>query len=98
MISGLTALLQNLSRGVAEVKPDLISYRASDLVEDLRKEVAHEFPPESSEITWEVETGEAMLNVDAQLLEQAFSEVFTNPFQHGPGNGALVPTPGVGGN
>src|SRR5438477_13026852 len=43
MISGLTALLQNLSRGVAEVKPDLISYRASDLVEDLRKKIAHEF-------------------------------------------------------
>src|SRR5207248_1769469 len=82
MISGLTAILQNPSRGMGEVKPDLISYRASDLVEDLRKKVAHEFPNESSEITWEVETGEAMLNVDPQLLEQAFSEVFTNAFQH----------------
>ena len=90
MISGLTALLQNLSRGVAEVKPDLIPYRASDLIEDLRKKVAHEFPNESSEITWEIETGDAMLNVDPQLLQQAFSEVFTNAFQHDPGKGALV--------
>src|SRR5947199_8820602 len=92
MISGLTAILQNVSRGVAEVKPDLIPYRASDLVEDLRKKVAHEFPNESPEITWEIETGDAMLNVDPQLLEQAFSEVFTNAFQHDRSNGVLVAT------
>src|SRR5204862_5832417 len=53
MISGLTAILQNLSRGVAEVTLNPISYRASDLVEDLRKKVGHEFPNESSEIAWE---------------------------------------------
>ena len=97
MISGLTAILQNLSRGVAEVKPDLIPYRASDLVEDLRKKVGHEFPNESSEIAWETETGDAMLNVDPQLLTQAFSEVFTNAFQHDRGKGALVATAGVDG-
>src|SRR2546430_5270577 len=97
MISGLTAILQNLSRGVAEVKPDLIPYRASDLVEDLRKKVAHEFPNESSEITWDIETGDAMLNVDPQLLEQAFSEVFINAFQHDRGQGVLVATASVDG-
>ena len=90
MISRLTAVLQNLSRGVAEVKPDLMSYRASNLVEDLRKKVAREFPNESAEITWEIETGDAMLQVDPQLLEQAFSEVFANAFQHDRGKGALV--------
>ena len=97
MISGLTAILQNLSRGVAEVKPDLIPYRASDLVEDLRKKVGHEFPNEGSEITWEIETGDAMLNVDPQLLEQAFSEVFINAFQHDRGQGVLVATASVDG-
>jgi K+-sensing histidine kinase KdpD len=90
MISRLTAVLQNLSRGVAEVKPDLMSYRASNLVEDLRKKVAHEFPNESAEITWDIETGDAMLQVDPQLLEQAFSEVFANAFQHDRGKGTLV--------
>src|SRR5439155_17886328 len=72
MSSGLTALVQHLSRGVAEVKPDLIPYRASDLVEDLRKKVGHEFPNESSEIAWETETGDAMLYVDPQLLTEVF--------------------------
>src|SRR5438552_16218915 len=50
MISGLTALLQDLSRGVAEVTHDLIPYRASALIEDLRKKVAHEFANEISEM------------------------------------------------
>jgi K+-sensing histidine kinase KdpD len=89
MISGLTAVLQKLS-GLGEVKPNLISYHASDFVEDLRKTIAHEFPKESAEITWDIQTGGAMLNVDPQLLQQAFSEVFANAFQHDRGKGALV--------
>jgi len=89
MISGLTAVLQKLS-GLGEVKPNLISYQASDFVEDLRKTIAHEFPKESAEITWDIQTGGAMLNVDPQLLQQAFSEVFANAFQHDRGKGALV--------
>ena len=44
MISGLTSVLQEVSGGLGEVKPNLISYRASDFVEDLRKKIAQEFP------------------------------------------------------
>ena len=89
MISGLTAVLQKLS-GLGEVKPNLISYRASDFVEDLRKTIAHEFPKESAEITWDIQAGNGMLNVDPQLSQQAFSEVFANAFQHDRSKGALV--------
>src|SRR5947207_13826410 len=42
MISGLTALLQNLSRRVAAVKAELIPCRASDSVRDHRRTLAHE--------------------------------------------------------
>ena len=89
MISRLAAVLQKLT-GLGEVKPNLISYRASDFVEDLRKTIAHEFPKENAEITWDVQAGDAMLNVDPQLLQQAFSEVFANAFQHDRGKGPLV--------
>ena len=89
MISGFSAVLQKLT-GLGEVKPNLISYRASDFVEDLRKTIAHEFPKESAEITWDIQAGNAMLNVDPQLLQQAFSEVFANAFQHDRGKGALI--------
>jgi K+-sensing histidine kinase KdpD len=97
MISRLTAALQKLAQGVGEVKPNLISYRASDFVEDLRKKIVHEFPNESAEITWDIQAGGAMLNVDPQLLQQAFSEVFTNAFQHDRGKDALVAAAGIDG-
>ena len=89
MISGFSTVLQKLT-GLGEVKPNLISYRASDFVEDLRKTIAHEFPKESTEISWDIQAGDAMLNVDPQLLQQAFSEVFANAFQHDRGKGALI--------
>jgi K+-sensing histidine kinase KdpD len=89
MISRFSAVLQKLT-GLGEVKPNLLSYRASDFVEDLRKTIGHEFPKESAEITWDIQGGNAMLNVDPQLLQQAFSEVFANAFQHDRGKGALI--------
>lgn len=91
MISGLSTVLQKLT-GLGEVRPNLIFYRASDFVEDLRKTIADEFPKESAEITWDIRDGNAMLNVDPQLLQQAFSEVFANAFQHERGKGALLAT------
>jgi K+-sensing histidine kinase KdpD len=96
MISRFSAVLQKLT-GLGEVKPNLISYRASDFVEDLRKTIAHEFPKESAEITWDIQAGDAMLNVDPQLLQQAFSEVFANAFQHDRGKGALIATARIDG-
>jgi len=90
MISGLTSILQKLARGLGEVKPNLISYRASDFVEDLRKAITHEFPKESAKITWDTQVGDAMLNVDPYLLQQAFSEVFANAFQHDREKDALI--------
>ena len=89
MISRFSAVLQKLT-GLGEVKPNLISYRASDFVEDLRKTIAHEFPKESAEIPWDIQAGDAMLNIDPQLLQQAFSEVFANAFQHDRGKGVFI--------
>jgi len=91
MISGFSTVLEKLT-DLGEVKPNPISYRASDFVEDLRKAIAREFPNESAEITWEIQGGDAMLNVDPQLLQQAFSEIFANAFQHDRGKGALIAT------
>lgn len=90
MISGLTSTLQKLSGGVSDVKPNLISYRASDLVEDLRKKIAHEFPGDSAEITWDVEAVDAVLDIDPLLLQQLFIELFANAFRHDRGKGTLV--------
>ena len=90
MISRLTSTVQKLSGGMGEIKPNLISYRASDFVEDLRKKMAQEFPNKRPEINWDVQPGNAVLNIDPQLLQEAIIELFANAFRHDRGEGALV--------
>jgi K+-sensing histidine kinase KdpD len=90
MISRLTSTLQQVSGGVGAVKPNLISYPASDFIEDLRKKIAQEFPNESSEISWDVKPGDAVMNIDPHLLQEAIMELFANAFRHDRGKGALA--------
>jgi K+-sensing histidine kinase KdpD len=92
MISGLTSALQSLSNAVSDVKPNLIPYRAADFAEDLGKKIDHDFSGESGAITWNVQVGDAMLNVDPQLLQEALSELFANAFRHIRGKANLVVT------
>ena len=90
MISRLASTLQRLSRAVGEVKPNLIPYSASDFMQDLRGKIDRDFPEESKEISWEIQLGDAMLNVDPQFFEEAFTEIFANAFRHDRGKGPLV--------
>jgi len=92
MISRLTSTLQSLTKAVSEVNPSLISYRAADLAEDLRKKIDHDFSGESAEITWNIQVGDATLNVDPQLLQEALTELFANAFRHSRGKGRIVVT------
>ena len=92
MISGLTSTLQSLSRGVSEAKPNLIVYHAADFVEDLRKKINRDFPVETAQITWNIQLGDAMLNIDPQLLPEAFTELFANAFRHNRDKDVLVAT------
>lgn len=92
MISRLTSTLQKLSRELSDVKPELICYRASDFADDLRKKIAQEFPDTSNEIVWNVEPDDGTLDIDPQMLQEAFIELFANAFQHDRGEGDLVVT------
>ena len=90
MVSGMASSLQQLSRAVGDVKPTLISYRAMDFIEDLRSKIGNEFPKQHTEINWEIQPGNALLNVDPQLLQEAFVELFANAFRHDRGKGSLM--------
>ena len=90
MISRLASTLQRLSREVGEVKPNLIPYPASDFMQDLREKMDRDFPEESKEISWEIQLNDAMLKVDPQFFEEAFTEIFANAFRHDRGKGPLV--------
>jgi len=98
MVSGLTSALHALSKAVSGVKPNLIPYRAADLAEDLRKKIDHDFSGQSASITWNIQAGDAMLNVDPQLLQETFIELFANAFRHNRGKGVLVATAKIDNN
>jgi K+-sensing histidine kinase KdpD len=98
MVAGLTSALQSLSKGVSEPKPNPIAYRAADLTEDLRKKIDSDFSRESTEINWDIQVGDAMLNVDPQLLQEAFTELFANAFRHNRDKGALIAAAKIDGN
>ena len=91
-IAGLGTILQKLSADLGQIKPSFMPYRAVDFVEDLRQKFAHDFPQESAAVNWEVQPGDAALNVDPQLLQQALLELFANAFQHQRGQGPLAAT------
>src|SRR6266446_1851090 len=91
-IARLGAILQKLSADLGQIKPSFMPYRAVDFVEDLRQKFAHDFPQESAAVDWEVQPGDAALNVDPQLLQQALLELFANAFQHQRGQGPLAAT------
>ncbi len=91
-ITGLGAILQKLLADLGQIKPSFMPYRAVDFVEDLRQKFAHDFPQESAAVDWDVQPGDAALNVDPQLLQQALLELFANAFQHQRGQGPLAAT------
>src|SRR4029450_7673377 len=90
LVSGLNSTLQMLSRAVGEVTPNVIPYSAGDFLNDMRAQIERNFPKENHEITWDVQLQDGMLNIDPQLLQEVFVELFTNGFQHDRGDGALV--------
>jgi K+-sensing histidine kinase KdpD len=90
MVSRLASSLQRLSRAVGEITPTLIPYRATDFMEDMRAKIDHDFAKESSDITWDIKLGHTMLNVDPQLLQEAFTEFFANAFRHDRGKGPIL--------
>lgn len=89
MISELGTVLQSLSGKIGQIKTDMIPYRAADLVDDLRQKIEKDFREQTADINWDVQLGDATVNVDPQLLPQAFIEVFTNAFQHERGTGVI---------
>ena len=88
--SGMNSTLQMLSRAVGEVAPNLVTYPAGDFMADMRAQIERKFSTENHEITWDVQIQDGMLNIDPQLFQELFVELFANAFQHDRGNGALV--------
>ena len=89
MIAKLASSLQGVSAALGQISANKMPYRTSDFVEDLRQRIAKDFSAESGAIKWEGQTGDALFEIDPQLLQRAFIELFTNAFQHERGKDSL---------
>ena len=90
IVTGLNSTLERLSRAVGDVHPNMISYPAVEFLTDMRKQIERNFPEKNHEITWDVQLQDRMLNVDPQLLQEVFVELFANAFQHDRDKGSVV--------
>jgi K+-sensing histidine kinase KdpD len=89
VVSGLNSTLQRLSKAVGDVTPNMISYQSADFLADMRAQIDRNFPNDSDQITWQLKV-DGMLNVDPQMLQEMFVELFANAFRHDRGNGPLL--------
>jgi len=88
MIAECGASLQRLTATMAPANPTFMPYPAADFVEDLKQKA--DSTGHAGKVIWEIELGDASLNIDPQLLEQAILELFANAFHHEPGDSAPV--------
>lgn len=90
VVSGMNSTLQLLSKAVGEIAPNLVTYAAGEFMADIRTQIERKFSKENHEVTWDVQLQDGMLNVDPQLFQEVFVELFANAFQHDRGKGAVV--------
>ena len=90
VVSCMNSTLQLLSRAVGQVTPNLVTYPADEFLTDMRTQIERKFPKENREITWDVQLQDGILDIDPQLFQEVFVELFANAFQHDRGKGALV--------
>ncbi|HYY13889.1 MAG TPA: hypothetical protein VE758_05590 [Chthoniobacterales bacterium] len=82
MLARMARHLQKLSARVAQPQPNMVEYRAMDLLEDLRTRIERELNENRTAVRWDVQRSDAVLNVDPQLFQEALLELFTNAFRH----------------
>src|SRR6266513_3739691 len=82
MVSQIGTSLQRLTAGLSQANPNLIPYPAADFVEDLKQKLEKEFPENAAKVIWDTQLKDATLQVDPQLAQEAFLEIFGNAFHH----------------
>jgi K+-sensing histidine kinase KdpD len=90
VVSNMNSTLQLLSRAIGEVAPNVVTYPAGEFLTDMRTQIERNFSKENQEITWDVQLQDGILNIDPQLFQEVFVELFANAFQHDRGNGPVV--------
>ena len=87
-ISGIvSSSLQAVVLAISEPMPQKMSYKAADFVADLQKKAA---TTTGDDLIWDVSLADEELEMDPQLLLQAFLELLENARQHSRGEGKIA--------
>jgi len=89
MISEVGTSLQRITSALGATRLTLMPYRAADLLDDLRDRLTADYPNESAKMEWNVQPGDASLQIDPQALQPALLELFANAFRHDPAEGVI---------
>lgn len=89
MISEVGTSLQRVTSVLGAPRLTLMPYGAADFVEDLQQKLAIEYSVESAKIAWNVQVGDAILQIDPQSLQPALLELFSNAFRHDRAEGDI---------
>ena len=92
MMSELGTILQRLTTSLGQVNLNVMPYRATDFLEDIRAKLATDVPNPPSTVNWDIQAQDANFEIDPQLLQLALLELFANAFRHDPSGDALKVT------
>ncbi|MEO8439343.1 MAG: hypothetical protein ABI540_03880 [Spartobacteria bacterium] len=90
MTSDLSSHLQELSASLSRIQPTTMRYLAAEFLEDLQARVTRERPELAGSLEWKNSLGEEALEIDPQLLQEAFLELLANAVAHERSEGPLV--------
>ena len=82
MVSEIGASLQRLSAALGQTSPNLVSYAASDFVEDVKQKLSKDLPDAAGKVSWDVQLRDEKLLIDPVIAQQAVLEIFANAFHH----------------
>lgn len=89
MVSEVGANLQRLTAALSQPRLTEMPYSAADFVGDLQQRLAAEHPDDGANVQWDVQVGDASLEIDPQVLLPALTELFANAFRHERGEGVI---------
>ncbi|MBA3834020.1 MAG: HAMP domain-containing histidine kinase [Chthoniobacterales bacterium] len=90
MTAEMGGQLQRLSGQLSKIQLNTMPYPASEFVEDLRAKITADHPEQTQNVEWQLSLGAESIEIDPQLLLDAFAELFSNAFAHQRGEGPLV--------
>lgn len=88
MIGEVSKALQAVTSRAAGISPTRIRYRCANLIEDVKQRLDSLGKRDATE--WDVQAGDAEIEIDPQLLQEALLELFTNAFLYRSGEEVML--------